>query len=183
MHLGQVGGRAVPARARALEVLQSAGVELFAEEDDAELERVLGAGRLGADALAEDFRGFLEFPPDQDLGEVGRGRKEEEVGELQEVFERLGARKGARRERNNKKKRPKKPKKGTHLPHDQVGPDDQESQEEHEVEGLDGLLEPLGEVPESGRSSGSGGVRRERRRREVEVEEGRRRRGRRRRRR
>lgn len=75
VHLRQVGRRAVPACARALEVLQGASVELFPEEDDAELERVLGAGRLGADALAENLGGLLELPPDQDLGQrrLGRG--------------------------------------------------------------------------------------------------------------
>ena len=67
MHLRQVRRRAVPARARALEVFEGARVELFPEQDDAELERVLGAGRLGADALAEDLGGLLELPSNQDL--------------------------------------------------------------------------------------------------------------------
>ena len=67
VHLGQVRGRAVPAGASPLQTLQSTGVELLPQEDDAELERVLGAGGLGADALSEDLGGLLELAPDQDL--------------------------------------------------------------------------------------------------------------------
>ena len=51
----------------------------------------------------------------------------------------------------------------SHLPYDQVGPDDEEPEQEHEVEGLDGLLEALGEVAQSGGVSRERGV-------EVEVE-------------
>ena len=67
VHLGQVRGRAVPAGASPLQTLQSTGVELLPQEDDAELERVLGARGLGADALSEDLGGLLELAPDQDL--------------------------------------------------------------------------------------------------------------------
>ena len=81
VHLGQIGRGAVPAGAGPLQVLQRARVELLAQEDDAELERVLRAGRLCADALAEDLCGLFELPPDQDLGGIrveGGGR--EDVG-------------------------------------------------------------------------------------------------------
>ena len=90
VHLGQVRGRAVPPCARPFQVLQGAGVELLAEQDDAELERVFRARGLGPDALSQDFGSLLELSPDQNLlvgwcKEGGQSARERERDREREV--------------------------------------------------------------------------------------------------